>query len=1187
MNKYRTNIAYVWVIFLISFFSVTILSATLNAQKNLRFTENKGQWNNNVLYKANIPSGSVFLESNSILFNFREASATHHAGFNDENYKKNDKVKRHAYRINFLKSLTNGLVTNNNKGAYYENFYIGSNRDKWATKANNYGVINYQSIYRNIDLKIYGQGNNLKYDFIVHAGADPTQIKLFYDGVKSIKLRKGNLIVKTTINKITEYKPIAYQIIDGDTIIIECKFRLRKKTVSYDFPNGYNSSHELVIDPFLVFSTYSGSTADNWGFTATFDSLGNVYSGGIVSGPGYPVTTGVYQDTLTGGDPIGNTFWDIGIIKYDSTGTQRLWATYLGGSGDEMPHSLIVDNNNNLLIFGTTGSNDFPMSVGAYDNSFNGGTTLSYDNVIGFSNGSDIYIAKLSEDGTSLLASTYVGGSDNDGINFRQSYDSFLMDGNDSLYYNYGDGARGEIIIDNQNSIYIGSCTFSSDFPTSSTSFQPNLSGKQEGIVFKLNSNLSTLMWSSYFGGSNDDAIYSVDVDNNGNAYIAGGTNSTNLATSSTALHPNYQGGSADGFVAKINPDGTNILSASYFGSPEYDQVYFVRVDEINDIFVTGQTKATGSTLIFNAQYNNPNSGQFIAKLPNNLTQLEWSTVFGTGSGKPNISITAFAVDNSDKIYLSGWGRDWNNTEGTMGMETTPGAYQSITDGQDFYIMILTDDAACLKYATFFGEQKYAACGNSGRDHVDGGTSRFDKRGYIYQAVCASCGGCQHFPTYPNPGAWSNSNNASNCNNAVFKFELDSPIPLPDLHVCNNEETTLGFISNDTVATYEWFPAALVSNATILNPLPLSTVLTEYMLIIHNNFCVDTIYQTYYPHFLGLNLVDTIEICDYETVAIAPIITLDTAIVQWSSSADFSNIIPTSSDTLFANPDSTTMYYIMISSEYCTLFDSVFVNVHNVSINAISDFIICYGDSMELNAISNYPGQNITYTWQPTNVILSGQNTANPFIYITQPTAFTVNAYNSFGCTDTDSLIVSISTFSTSTYEIIIPLSDTIFESQSIIISTQSPDSLTYSWFPTTWLDNTTTTTVIASPNQSLWTYVAVTDDYGCVRLDSIYIYIENIYCNEDHIFVPSAFSPNGDNYNDILYVQSRMTNDIYFAVYDKWGEKVFETNDITIGWDGSYKGENLYPGVFVYYLKAICWNKTTLEKRGNVTLLK
>ena len=167
--------------------------------------------------------------------------------------------------------------------------------------------------------------------------------------------------------------------------------------------------------------------------------------------------------------------------------------------------------------------------------------------------GTDIFISRLSSDGSTLLASTFMGGSQNDGLNFRQYYNNNIMFGNDSLYYNYGDEARGEIITDDQNNVYVGSCTFSTDFPVTSSAFQPTSAGKEEGVVFKLDYSLSNLLWSTYIGGSGDDAVYSIDIDNNYNVYAAGGTNSTDIKTSPNAFHKNYQGGSADGFVVKIS----------------------------------------------------------------------------------------------------------------------------------------------------------------------------------------------------------------------------------------------------------------------------------------------------------------------------------------------------------------------------------------------------------------------------------------------------------------------------------------------------------------------------------------------------------------------------------------------------------------------------------------------------------
>ena len=209
---------------------------------------------------------------------------------------------------------------------------------------------------------------------------------------------------------------------------VECRFVLRKNTISFQLGD-YDRSKELVIDPVLIFSSYSGSSADNWGFTATYDKHGNLYGGGIAFGVGYPTQVGHhYQVDYAGGS------CDVAISKFDSTGSQLYYSTYLGGIAAECPHSMFVNENDELYVFGTTGSYTFPTTAQAYDNSFNGGVPVNVNNSVQFPNGTDIFITKFSADGDSLLASTFIGGSSNDGLNTGSP-----------LRKNYADESRGEI----------------------------------------------------------------------------------------------------------------------------------------------------------------------------------------------------------------------------------------------------------------------------------------------------------------------------------------------------------------------------------------------------------------------------------------------------------------------------------------------------------------------------------------------------------------------------------------------------------------------------------------------------------------------------------------------------------------------------------------------------------------------
>ena len=193
----------------------------------------------------------------------------------------------------------------------------------------------------------------------------------------------------------------------------------------------------------------------------------------------------------------------------------------------------------------------------------------------------------------------------------------------------------------------------------------------------------------------------------------------------------------------------------------EYDQAYFVEIDPESHIFLTGQTE--GTYAVSAGVYSNPNGSQFVQEMSSELSQSILSTVFGTGGSGIDISPTAFLVDQCDHVYISGWG-GIQGTGSTIGMPITADAFQSTTDGNDFYFIVFGSDFNDILYATYFG-------GNGTGEHVDGGTSRFDDDGIIYQAVCAGCGGSDNFPT--TPGAWSQTNGSTNCNLGTLKMEFD------------------------------------------------------------------------------------------------------------------------------------------------------------------------------------------------------------------------------------------------------------------------------------------------------------------------------------------------------------------------------------------------------------------------------
>jgi len=967
--------------------------------KHIDFVENKGQWQSSVRFHANLHQADVWFETDRLTFALlHPEQLKQFFSFKTLSWEERQRtpvpsgiIDAHAYQMIFLGS--NPEVKTYGVGAlpHHLNFYLGSDQRYWASEVPVFDKMFYDQLYPGIDMSIYENDGFLKYDFIVAPGANPEQLKFELADVDKIDVVDNQLVITTSVNVMSHLRPFAYQMIDGRVVEVPCIFKLRKKIVNYEFPAGYNSEYELIIDPVWVFGSYSGSTADNWGYTATYDADGNLYAGGSVFNNGYPLTTGAYQVNFAGGA------CDIGISKYNSTGTTMLYSTYLGGSGAEVPHSMMVNNQNELYVYGTTGSSNFPMAGASYDNSFGGGVSYTLTNIIHFSNGSDIVLARFSSDGTQLLSSTYVGGTGNDGLNMFTP-----------LRNNYADDCRGEVYIDDNDNVYVVSTTASTNFPVTPGVFQPTYSGGSlDGCVFKMDNVLSTMIWSSYLGGSGTDAIYSIALDLFDNLIVAGGTTSNNFPTTAGVVKSSYQGGSCDGFITRISKNGNQILRSTYWGTSVYDQVYFVDLDKQNNVYVLGQTKDPNSTLHVNALWWTPGGGQFISKLNPTLTSINWSTIFGTGGGVVDISPTAFMVDYCNNIYLSGWGSPaLNGFGGTSGMPLTANAFQTTTDNNDYYFMAISDDASSLVFGSFYG--------GTSAEHVDGGTSRFDRMGKIYQGVCAGCGGRSDFPT--TPGAWSSTNNSYNCNMGAIKidFELpaivaefinNAPVCLPDAI----QFTNTSYIPNPGQTNCYWdFGDGTTSNNCNPTHVFASSGLYNVMLVMSDPASCNQADTVWHQVLVLSNSTDTIpdaHMCKggFTQIGIPPYVGAGIT-YQWQPVTNLSN-------TGIANPictaPSSIVYTLLISDGVCTDTLMQRVNVYDIQVDAGPDTLICtLNHTLQASATG---GTNLQYQWSSNNQFSNWLNSSssNNFaaVNITGPAWFYVMAYNQW-CSDIDSVYV-------------------------------------------------------------------------------------------------------------------------------------------------------------------------------------
>jgi gliding motility-associated-like protein len=748
VKKTRNRI--LWSLFCLCQVSLTI------GQSGFYFTENKGQWNEAIRFEADVPGGKFYIEEKGFTFLFAEPRV--HDILHNHN-KKDEKLSKaifefQALKVQFLgaKKQTKPQGSLNTQG--YRNYFIGKDKSKWANKVQSFYKVSYPELYSGIRLDIYEQESQIKYDFVVAPYAKPHAIQMRYEGADDVLLVENKLFIQTRWGYIEEQKPIAWQWIKGEKVFVACDYQLNGNILSYQLGT-YDQSIELIIDPILIFATYSGSTSDNFGFTATYDLAGNLYAGGNVTEPyailpngRYPSTAGVIQVNFAGitssSGPYDHFPCDMAISKYDSSGSTLIWATYLGGTDNDYPHSLVVDKDEQLIILGSSYSPDFPTDSLAFDTTYNGMA--------------DIVVVKLNKDATELVGSTYLGGNDNDGV----------LEG--ALVYNFADNFRGDIYVDNNDDIWLASCSRSEDFPIKQNAFQPTLAdtGSYDGVVARLSGNLRQLIWSSYFGGAGDDAFYSLSTDKSNAILVAGGTRSNNLPVGANAYQQFFSGGLADGMMLKFNDSSYVVQNASYFGTNAYDQVYFIDTDLKNRIYIFGQTR--GNLSMSPGVYGAANRSQFITMFNDRMDSIVMQTTIGNRVNSPDFSPTAFLVDNCYNIYFAGWGshQGFGHSGSTLGLEITSDAIQSSTDGNDFYLGVLDPGARKLIYATYFG-------GTQTNDHVDGGTSRFDKRGVVYHAICGSCpiDGTSFITDIPTtPNAVFPTNLSPRCSNATFKLDF-------------------------------------------------------------------------------------------------------------------------------------------------------------------------------------------------------------------------------------------------------------------------------------------------------------------------------------------------------------------------------------------------------------------------------
>jgi hypothetical protein len=458
------------------------------------FIQNQGQMDSTVQYYTKAPQQTLYLTPGSIVFDLSRCNNADTVGPADR------QAERLVFSLDFLGANSQPAMEGSSKDRAVVNYFIGNDPEKWHSNIPTYRELVYKDIYPSIDLRLYGKGSVLEYEFVVKPGASPDEIALVYNGVDKLALEEDVLVISTAFGPIKQTKPYIYQQIGGEVMEVGGGFRLAGGNSYGFYVAAYDTSHPLIIDPTLSYSTYLGGSDDDYGYGIAVDTSGCAYVTGRTYSSNFP-TQGPYQGTNAGS-------WDAFVTKLSAAGNSLAYSTYLGGSGDDYGYGIAVDASGCAYVTGGTSSGDF-STQDPYQGT-NAGVV-------------DAFVTKLSAAGNSLIYSTYLGGSDID----------------------EGHG----IAVDTSGCAYVTGETSSGDFPTQDP-YQGTNAGSWDAFVTKLSAAGNSLAYSTYLGGSDDDYGYGIAVDASGCAYVTGQTYSSNFPTQAPFQGTNA--GSWDAFVAKL-----------------------------------------------------------------------------------------------------------------------------------------------------------------------------------------------------------------------------------------------------------------------------------------------------------------------------------------------------------------------------------------------------------------------------------------------------------------------------------------------------------------------------------------------------------------------------------------------------------------------------------------------------------
>ena len=557
--------------------------------------------------------------------------------------------------ISLVRGNSAPAIAGTNSLPSFTNYFSGK-QSEWRRGVTNFGRVRYQSVYPGIDMVYYGSGRQLEYDFVLAAGADPARIRLRFRGADRIRITpEGDLLLQAGGEKLVQKRPYIYQ----GSREIGGRYRMLARNVVGVEPGAYDRSRPLTIDPILIYSSLLGGTASDSVSSVKVDAAGILYVAGYVT-QGVQEGSDGSQQNADGSDAF--------VAKIDPTKSgadSLIYISYLGGPGGDVATDMAIDDKGNIYLTGWTQSVGYPTTEGAPQTTLNGETAQ------------DAFVAKVQPRNGDLVFSTYLGGT--------------------------GPESGNAIDVDKAGNIYVVGTTRSSDFPTTPNAYANVMYGPQDAFIAKIDPNAPAVVYSSYYGGEDNDDGRGVAVAPDGTVYVAGSTNGTQLPVEGFNMYRHDPAGAFDLFLARMdfNQAGeASIPYATYIGGSASEEVRRIRVDAAGKVLLTGYTLSSDFPVTGDAVQPSRagNADVFVMRFdtfaPRESAVL-YATYLGGSSGEVAYDLT---TDADGMVYLTGYtlSKDFPVSSDALAGEWGGGA--------DVFIVKLDPAGHAVTYATYLGK---------------------------------------------------------------------------------------------------------------------------------------------------------------------------------------------------------------------------------------------------------------------------------------------------------------------------------------------------------------------------------------------------------------------------------------------------------------------------------------------------